>query len=410
MTTPVLRPIAAEEFPQFYRAIAETFLDDVRESDRESELAVFEPERSLAAFDDKEIVGTTTIISRGMTVPGGELPVAGVTAVSVTPTHRRRGLLTAMMRRQLTELYEQRTEPVAALWASESMIYSRFGYGLAAQGAQLQARTQALTLRPGTDLGGGRVRPATEEEARPHLARVYEAVRLRTPGFLDRCGRWWDQRLRDPEHQREGGAALRLILYEEPSGEVSGYAMYRTKSRWQVSGPDGEIVIRELAAATPQGQAALWSFLLSIDLVREVTRYLGPLDEPLLHLVTDPRAVRLSVMDHLWVRLADVGRALAARRYGRELDVVLDVDDAFCPWNIGRWRLAAGPGGATCERTTDAADLALASTDLGAAYLGGTSLATLAAAGRVRELRPGALEVAGWAFRAERLPWCPEVF
>src|SRR6266496_3236229 len=170
MTVPTLRPIAAEEFPAYFRSLSDTFHSDPRDDDREAMFTVFEPERSLAAFDEKDVVGTAGIYSRTMTVPGGQLPIAAVTFVSVAPTHRRRGLLTAMMRRQLTDLHEQRREPVAALWASETAIYQRFGYGRGAVGGRLSARTQGLRFRSETDTGVGRVRLVQEEEARPRLA------------------------------------------------------------------------------------------------------------------------------------------------------------------------------------------------------------------------------------------------
>jgi predicted acetyltransferase len=410
-STTTLRPISAAEFPEYFRCLTEAFNSDVKDADREQDLAVFEPERSLAAFDGKDIVGTAGIYTRTMTVPGGRLPVAGVTLVSVAPTHRRRGVLTAMIRRQLTELYEQQLEPVAALWASESVIYQRFGYGQGATGAKLTARTPKLALRPEADTGGGRVRLAGEEEARPHLAAVYEAVRPHSPGFLDRNARWWDNRLYNPEHHRQGATSLRFALHEEPDGQITGYAVYRTTSKWDDwDEPASELSIREMFSTTPQAYAATWSYLASLDLVRKVERFHGPLDEPLTYLVADTRAVQLQEIDNLWVRVADVGRALAGRGYAAELDIVLEVADPFCPWNAGRWRLSAGQGGASCERTADPADLALTSTELGVAYLGGTSLHTLAAAGRVRELRAGALRAAATAFAAERPPWCPEIF
>jgi predicted acetyltransferase len=405
-----LRPATVDEFPAYFRLLSEVFHSDPRDDEREIELGVFEPERSLAAFDGKDIVGTACIYSRTLTVPGAQLPFAGVSMVGVAPTHRRRGILTSMIERQLGELHEQRGEPVAALWASESVIYQRFGYGLASLGTTLTARTDRLAFRPGTDTGRGRVRLAAPEESMPHLKTVYEAVRPTRIGFLDRSGRWWNNRVADPEHWRDGGTSLRFALYEEPDGQATGYALYRTKNKWEDDGPAGEVIIREMVGSSPQAEAALWRFLTSLDLVRTVRRYHGPRDEPLLFLVTDPRAVQQKTIDQLWVRLVDVDRALAARRYAGEIDVVLDVTDPRCPWNAGRWRLAAGPGGATCERTGDPADLALTSTELGAAYLGSTSLATLAAAGRVTELRPGALTAATTAFRAPRPAWTPEVF
>ena len=405
-----LRPIDADEFPAYFRSLYETFGGDARDDDVEADRWVFEPDRSLATVADKRIVSTAAIFSRRMTVPGGELPVAAVTMVTVSPTHRRQGILRAMMRRQLTELHDEGREPVAALWASEGTIYGRFGYGLAARRARLTGDTRSLTVPRGADAGDGRIRMVSVEEARPHLSSVYETARTGQNGWLDRAGRWWDNRLFDPEHARDGATALRCALYEQAEGTVTGYAIYRIKQRWDETGNQSEVQVLELTATSPQAYASTWRFVLDLDLVRRVTKRIVPADEPLQHIVTDPNAVRLSLDAGLWVRLADVDRALAARRYATEVDVVLDVDDDFCPWNAGRWRLAAGPTGATCTPTHDPADLQLRAVDLGAAYLGGPSLATLAAAGRVQERRPGALAAASRAFAEDREPWCPEVF
>jgi predicted acetyltransferase len=371
---------------------------------------VFEEKRSIAAVDGGEIVATGGILSRQMTVPGGPRPVAAVTVISVAPTHRRRGILTEMMRRQLTELYEQQAEPAAALWASEGGIYGRFGYGVAAPRASLSGRSAELRLRPGTDVGGGRIRLVPAEQARPQLVEVYERARVGNVGWLDRRDRWWDYRLRDPENWRDGATALRYALNTEQDGRVTGYVLYRIKPTWDNGRHDSEAQVFEIAATSPQAYAAVWAFVTNLDLVPNVRKRFAPVDEPLQHMLIDPRALTIEVQDGLWVRLADVGRALAERAYGLDVDVVLDVSDEFCPWNARRWRLSGGPSGARCAPTSDAADLALSSTDLGTAYLGGTSLATLAAAGRVVEVRPGALAAASRAFAGDRLPWCPEVF
>nr|WSY56747.1 sterol carrier protein domain-containing protein [Streptomyces sp. NBC_00886] len=162
----------------------------------------------------------------------------------------------------------------------------------------------------------------------------------------------------------------------------------------------------ELATVSRQVYAALWRFLAGIDLVSWID-YEGAVDQPLAHLLTDPRAMRSAPVDRLWVRLVDVDRALSARRYAGTLDLVLDVEDAFCPWNTGRYRLAADHDTVACERTHAPADLRLTAAELGAAFLGGTTLASRAAAGLVQELRPGALARATAAFRADREPFYP---
>jgi predicted acetyltransferase len=410
MTDLELRPIDRTEFPAFYRALSEVFLEDPRDSDRESLGSVFEPERSLAALDDGQIVATAGIYTRDMTVPGGPRPVAGVTVVSVQPTHRRRGLLTAMMRRQLTGLHEEQREPVAALWASEGGIYGRFGYGVAARQLAWTGSKEKLRIRPGVPLGTGRVVLTPPEQARPHEEAVYEALRPTSVGFLARPGAWADRMAADPEWHRGGASAKRHALHTEQDGSVTGFAVYRTR---QAGGPgrnESAVDVDDVLAMTPTAYASLWAFLAGIDLTPTLTRYRAPLDDPLQHIAADVRALEMSVYDSLWVRLADVGRALAARAYSTAVDVVLDVRDEFCPWNAGRWRLSADGVGAVCEPTSGPADLALSSTELGAVYLGGPTLAALGAAGLVTELRPGALAAASRAFAGERMPSCPEVF
>jgi predicted acetyltransferase len=220
---------------------------------------------------------------------------------------------------------------------------------------------------------------------------------------------WWKRRTRDSERFRDGYSALRAAVHEDGDGAVDGYALYAVKNDWE-DGPDERARIRELVADGPAAASGMWAYLLGLDLVRAVEWPIAPPDVPIVELVTSPQLPRLSLGPNLWVRLVDVPAALAARTYAAPVDVVLDVDDAFCPWNAGRYRLAAVDGRAACERTDAPPDLALSAADLGAAYLGGTRLAALALAGRVRELRPGALAPTSIAFGAAREPWCPEIF
>lgn len=402
-----LRPIDPAEFPTFYRTMVETFGGEPHDDERELDRGVFEYERSLAGFDDTDLVSTTSLFSRELSVPGGTTPVAAVTMVTVSPTHRRQGVLTAMMRRQLTDVYEGGRESVAALWASEATIYGRFGYGLATHQGSVSGETRAVGVPA---LTPGRVRQVAVEEARPTMVAIHESVRTRNVGWLDRPGRWWDCQVFDPDRNRNGASPLRCVTYEDAGGTATGYALYRIKSDWNETGPTNEVRIVELTAGDAGAHAGLWRFLLSLDLVRTFRNGRIGVDDPIRHIVPNARAIALQVSDGLWVRLTDVGRALAARRYASDVDLVLEVRDEFLPWNARRWRLSGGPKGATCTPTSDSPELSLSSTELGAAYLGGTSLATLAAAGRVSEQRPGALDQASLAFAAQRAPWCPDGF
>jgi predicted acetyltransferase len=393
-----LRVPTREESDDFSRSVLSAFHREFTDEVRRHYEPIDEPERLLAWFDGERIVGTTGAFTRSLTVPGGIVGCAAVTAVGVVPTHRRRGLLTGLLRRQLEDVHE-RGEPVAALWSSEGSIYGRFGYGVSTRAARLTARRPEAVLAQAPDVG----EPLTGGPAGDHLdamCAVHERVRRERPGMLDRPGAWWQERLYDPEGERAGAQALRAVVTDD------GYAIYAVRPDWDEGGPAGEVKMRELVAATPAARAVLWAFLLDQDLTGTVMWDLAPVDEPLWLIVTNPRAVRRAVGDGLWVRVVDVAAALGARGYGTDPDVVLDVTDAFCPWNEGRYRLSGGQ----CESTQAAPDLALDVSALGAAYLGGITLHELAEAGRVRELRPGALARASTAFRGGAEPWCPEMF
>ncbi|GAB3348563.1 GNAT family N-acetyltransferase [Modestobacter lapidis] len=406
-----LRPVTAEEWPRFIRAMSHVFGQDPAGPYADVPSPVAELDRSLALFDGDQVVSTAGIYSRELTVPGAVVPAAGITWVTVAPTHRRQGVLTAIMRRQLDELHEQEREPVAALWAAESSIYGRFGYAPASWRGGWTGTAERLRLRADVDCGTGRVRLVELEEFRPAAAAVHERVRRFVPGDLARDDRWWDRLLRDDPDQRAGGSARRHVLHTEADGEITGFATYRVRPGWTDGGePDGTLHVGEVRAQTPAGYAALWRYLLGIDLVRTVRAHMAPADDPLRFLLADPRAWHAQPSDALWVRLVDVGRALSARRYPARIDLVVEVRDRFCDWNDGRWHLWGHPAGAFCDRTDRDPDIVLGIEELSAVYLGGVSLATLQAAGRVTEVSPGAVTLASTALSWPVSPWCPEEF
>jgi predicted acetyltransferase len=396
-------PITADEIADFRDAVGSAFHNDTAEHHLERLRSVLEPERTLVLRDDGRIVAATGIYTRRIGVPGSEVPVAGVTQVGVRPTHRRRGMLTTLMRRQLADVHDAGDEAIAALWASESVIYGRFGYGAATWCVDLDVATREARLRsePGADVD---LLPAPEavERIRP----IHDAARAQRPGMLDRAGSWWDFRIDDPESDRDGAQALRAAVIDG-----AAYALYAGKLKFEGGQAAGEAIVREVVATTPESYAAIWSFLLGLDLVRRVTYDLAPVDEPLPHVLTEARAVKADLYgDALWVRLVDLPRALRERAYAQPFEVVFEVADDVCPWNAGRWALRWDGSTATCAQTAMPAGLELTVAELGAVYLGGTTLDSLARAGRVRELRGGALAAASRAFRGDREPWCPEIF
>jgi predicted acetyltransferase len=404
-----MRPVTADELAAFVRTTEAAFHEPVREEDVEAWGPVFEPARSIAAFDGASMVATAAAFTRELTIPGALMTVAGVTAVGVIPTHRRRGLLTELMRRQLDDV-RAAGESVATLWASEPVIYGRFGYGLAARHGALTLPTGGTRLRPGIPLPAGRTELVEPADAIDRIAPLYDRVRRDRIGHLGRGGDWWQRRIYDPEAHRDGRGPLRAAVHEAPDGTVDAYALYGVRLDWNESGPNSSVVVREVVADGPEATAGIWSFLIGLDLTRSLEAWPVAPDEAIFDLVEGPGRPLVRIGPNLFVRLVDVDAALAARTYAAPFEVVFDVEDAFCPWNAGRHHLVCDGTAATCEPTDAEPAVALTAADLGAAYLGGTSLAALAAIGRVRELRPGTLAPVAHAFRAVREPWCPEMF
>jgi predicted acetyltransferase len=408
-----IRPIAEDEFDAFHSVDQHAFQGSpLAAGERPAILSRFEFDRSLAAFDGGVPVGIAGAFSFRMRIPGAVAPVAGVSWVAVLPSHRRRGILTQLMRRQLSDVRE-RGEAIAVLWASEAGIYGRYGYGRACWHAAFTVRRGEGTLAADVPAEPGlRLRIADPAHARPELAKVYDMVLEVRPGFFARTDQWWEHVLHDPEAERKGASPLRCVLAEDDSGP-RGYALYSGVGKWEDETflPDSAINVRELIAADPAAGAALWADLLSRDLVSEARALLRPVDDPLLFQLADPRRLRPAVSDGLWVRITDLPAALTQRRYASPVDVVLEVRDEIFPGNDGRWRLRADRSGdAVCEPAPGDADICLGIAELGAAYLGGTRLGTLAAAGRVTELRPGTLAPLSTAMSWDPAPWCPVIF
>lgn len=404
-----IRPVGYDEFPALHAVLAHAFggAPDEETDARERELLEFD--RTLAAFDGDELVGSAAAFSLELTVPGGSVPAAGVTWVGVLPTYRRRGLMTSLMRRQLDDIHEAGREPIAALWASEPPIYGRFGYGLAAPVVRLTVQRSAKALRTVAGAAGLRARLVEPDEAVALVQPIYDHDRGRRAGMFALSAGWQQLRTYLPAHEREGASPLRTVLIEDGEG-VRAYARYVTRAEWTAGGPESTVVVRDVHARDPAAGAAVWGYLLDIDLSAKVEIRLRPPDDPLLGLLVNPRRAGIGIGDGLYVRLVDVGAALSARTYTAPVDVVLDVSDEFCPWNGGRWRLVGDPTGGRCASTGDPADLRLDVRELGAAYLGGTSLFALADAGLVTERTAGAVRELSTALHHEPAPWCPIIF
>jgi predicted acetyltransferase len=406
-----IRPIRDDEFDAFAGVDQVAFGQELKPERVAAYRALTELDRTLAVFDAGRMVATAGAGSWELTVPGPvTVPAATITAVAVLPTHRRRGILTALMARQLDDV-AHRGEAVAVLTASESIIYGRFGYGLAtwASGFTLD-RQHAAFIRPLET--SGRMVLLDADEAAKRIPDLYDDLRRRQVGELSRPPAWWADYFSDPEDARDGASIRFYALHESASGEPDGFVGYRVKKKWTDDGvPCGDTQVQELHGATPAVRLALWDFCLGVDLSATMSTYNGPVDDPLRWRLADPRRCRVTgVADWLWARVVDIPAALSVRRYAMPGRLVLDVTDDFKPRNTGRYELVGGPDGAECRRTDADADLVMSVADLGALYLGGIGCTALARAGRVQERRPGALSAGDLLFVGAAAPWCATEF
>jgi predicted acetyltransferase len=400
-----VRPCAdLGEFSDALLAIGQYFGNEPDPEKSERFSRVLPIKRVHAAFEDGRIVGGAGAFPFPMSVPGGLLQCGGTTVVGVAPTHRRRGVLRAMMRAHLDDVHE-RGEPIAALWASEETIYGRFGYGPAAYAGEVNVPKEyvhyAVAREP-----AGTIRIVDIDEAKEAFPPLWEGLARERPGVFIRSRDWWELRTFADPTERRGGAGPKRFALLEIGGTPAGYAIYRHNMDWDEGVSSGKVLVVEAIAPNAAALSELWRYLLDIDWVATITSWLIPPDHPLFFALAQIRRMRYRMGDGLWVRLVDVGAALSGRTYPEDGELVLDVRDSFCAWNEGRWRLSGG----VAERTDAAADLALDVATLGSAFLGGIRFAQLAQGGGVEELKPGAIERADGMFRHGLHPWCPEIF
>lgn len=401
-----LRPITEEEHPTWSTYIGRAFGEDNDEAEVAAWRTLTELDRTIAALDGGEIVGTTGAFTFDMALPGGAtIPAAGVTAVSVRPTHRRRGVLTRMMTHQLDDV-ASRGEPMAILTASESPIYGRFGYGLGSQYWGWTIQKEGVVLSSPSQ-ATGRVRLIEKDEAAKVLPGIRERMWRRHPGELSWSQAWWDDWFRDPKVRRQGASERRYAVHESEMGEADGYVAWNAKPKWENGIPAGSIGVHHLYGFDEEIEAALWELLLSIDLTKTIVAWDRPLEEPLRWRMADYRRMRVNqVGDHLWIRLLDIERSLSARQLGADDRLVLEVADDFRPQTAGTYVVEPG----SCRRDDgQKPDLSLHVRDLGAMYLGAVSATTLAKAGRV-EGSAAALTRADRLFASSQIPWCSTHF
>jgi predicted acetyltransferase len=409
-----IRTCTPEDWPAFNATMSAAFGDGPMSDEGEAQWKrVLDFDKMLVATDrstgSEAVVGTAGWLPFDMTVPGGELPVAAVTMVTVSPTHRRRGILRQMMNRQLHDLHDQGI-PVATLWASEPPIYQRFGYGLAFVKGRIDLDPRRAEFL-GSAVPLGQARFVTIQEAKELLPEVYERARLGVPASFRRSPVWWEvQHLDDAPHRRRGASPMfRMVL--EIDGKIEGYALYRITNQWGPNAlPNHEVDVLEALGTSPAATRAVWSFLFSLDLVGRVRTYRLNALHPLFLGLSNLRLLQMVVGDGTWVRLVDVATALAARTYACEGTLTFELRDPVCPWNDGVWSLEMGPDGATVRQADATPELRLSAAELSAMYLGTIPCTALLAAGRLEELTPGAARRADLLFHSEVAPWCLDDF
>jgi predicted acetyltransferase len=403
------RPITDEEYPAFARALIEGFSDDVPDDEFPNLLkATLPPERTLAAFDGDEIVGTFGGYALDLTIPGGQVPMEGTTVVTVFPTHRRMGLMAEMMTRHL-ENAATNGYAIAGLWASESSIYGRYGYGAASFAHSIKLKSRSIVFRPDVDIE--RVRRISIEDAADVLPAVFDAYLPRVSGVYARTTEWWNSEvLFDAAWTRRGKTSKRIVVHDGPGGP-DGYTIYRQKGGESDDGhSNGTVHVVEVVAGTDFAHASLWSYLTNVDGCPNVAAWNTPVDDPLALKLVEPRRVRIdSRSDALWILILDVVKALEARAYEQDGSIRFSVENAFRSDVEGTYELRISDGVGSCARTDEEADVAVDLDVLGALYLGGGDAHAYSSAGRIR----GAADAVSTfhnLFHTAKAPWCNQVF
>ncbi len=401
-----VRPIRATEVADFARSVTVPFLEDASDAAVEHWTPFVEPDRAWVAEDHGRFVANACIFTRTATLPAPpgtpcpHVPMAAISAVGVHPTHRRRGVLRALMDEMLADA-RRRGETIAGLKASEGGIYGRFGFGLATNVVSWRIDPKRSSfLAPPEPI---EVRLVTPDEAGKRLPAMHARFCQRRAGEVSRGEAYWTQSVADRPDGRDGGTAMFYAV----AGDDLGYAAYRAHDTSEGVFYGARIAVKEVYGASDETEAALWRFVFDLDLAREVVGRRRPVDDPLRWRLADPRQLRVTaVEDLLWVRILDVAGALGARGYGVDGGLTFEVtdgDDAV----RGSWVLEAGPDGASCRRASpsDEPGLACGIADLGSLYLGGVAPSALAAAGRLRAADPDVLRVADSLFTTPRAPF-----
>jgi predicted acetyltransferase len=402
----IVRTISTDdELRDYFDSVTVAFLAKRETTDESLEWARrhYDLDRTWAAFDGDKLCGSARTFPSRVRLPGGgDLPVSCLTQVTVLPTHTRRGHLTRLMRAHLEAAIEA-GEAASLLIAAEWKIYGRFGYGPYSWWTEWHVDSDRAQV-VGDPVGSCEL--ATKEDYDKAAEVVLGGAQATNPGCIER-----DEKRRqmidgvDASPYHEQDKTMVWVVHRDDAGDPDGILQYTVKERWNGMQPASTVEVQDLVYLSPDAERELWRYLVDVDLVAKVE--VGTNEASIVrHALADGRDVKaVGHWDHIWARILDVPAALTGRSYLAADRLVLEVVDTFMDRG-GRFVLDAGPDGATCEPTTDAADLTLPISDLGAAWMGGTDLHTLAVAGTITEHTEGATDRLAKLLSWHQQPWC----
>ena len=394
-----VRPAEPEEMDEFARIVSLSLAMD------RHAFEALRPEWTLCAFESGRLATCYAAWPFTMRLDGAPVPIAGVTTVSTLPVHRRRGHLRAIMDADFQRLHEQGGAALAVLYASMAAIYQRFGYGIVSTHVSYRVEPRFLAFSSPAHVRGA-LREVTRDES-GLLNEVYRRFRDPRTGYLHRSRALWAA---GPLEDPPAGHQLSLLVYEE-DGEPLGHVAYTTgPGHYPGPGPSQVLQVRDIAWLTPSAYRAVWEHLARFDLVREVFWRSAPTDDPLPHLLLEPRMLNATARDGLLARLVDIDRALASRPYAAAAALTFDVVDDLCPWNAGRWRMDTTGDGAEVRRTGEEPQVTLPVSTLAMLLFGQVTATEAARMGRLDAHEPDALVKWDLALRTKHRPFCPDQF
>ena len=408
-----LRPIRPDELEAWFASFSTAFYIWASDpaASAEARRASMDLERTIGAFEGDTIVGTWRSFETKLTLPGGaRVQANAVSAVSVKPTHRRRGTLTEMAHDDIARAVA-RGDAVCVLIASEWPIYGRFGYGPATWQATWSVRVRAARMLVDPI---GSIEIVDAKRARELLPAIYDHCAANQPGEIGRTELRWDTELGLVEMPGRPRWRGQIVIHRNPAGEPDGFARFHGEENWVDMAAEHVMLLDELHGETLEAELDLWRHLLQMDLTATIKAEVRRTHEPLKWQLADPRAVQVTgTTDFLWLRVLDVAGVLGRRRYDHDGELVLEIVDELGGKPgpaAGRYRLAVEGGAATCERTDADADLTIDVRALSAASLGGTRLVDACRTLPFVEHRPGVLREAEGLFQTADPPWCSTWF